>query len=225
MSTEPLLKIENEVPFAMPIYWWIHLDDIPLDTLVKPSRHYERPFLAWETVRKLRNPFFDNGTGFEGYLVGVCHSPDEALARLIGLCQGILDNLHRLHRMDYTFRARSMKTLTGECSDVKAMYEWSAQLGAALARLRCNIRQNRRTERFQTETYYIVNRLPMIDYHEEDSTIEQRYLIGFCRAPASRVHVTLQALRPSEQDAWLVAQYIGRFGHPLVRQFLRAGLS
>ena len=95
------------------------------------------------------------------------------------------------------------------------------RLGAALAKLRCNVRQNRRTERFQTETYYIVNRLPTISYRVEDSTIEQEYLIGFCTAPGSRVHITLQSLKPSEQEAWLVATMIGRFGHPLVRQYLR----
>lgn len=221
MTAEPLLKIENQVPYGAPIYGWIHVDDIPLDTVVKPSRQYERPFLAWETVRKIRNPFFDNGTGFEGYFVGFCQSSDEALAKLLNVCQDMLLNVNRLHRMDYTFRSRLMKTLTGESCDYKAMYEWSAQLGAALAKLRCNVRQNRRTERFQTETYYIVNRLPMIAYHEEDRTIEQQYMIGFCTAPGSRAHITFQSLKPSDQDAWLVAQLIGRFGHPLVRQFLR----
>ncbi len=222
MTAEPLLKIENQIPYATPIYWWIHIDDIPLDAVVKPSRQYERPFLAWETVRKIRNPFFDNGTGFEGYFVGFCQSSDEALVRLLGLSQSILENICRLHRMDYTFKSRLMKTLTGEMCDTKAMYEWSAQLGAALAQLRCNVRQNRRTETFQIETYYIVNRLPMIAYYQEDRTIEQRYMIGYCHAPGSRAHITFHSLKPSQQEAWLVAQLIGRFGHPLVRQYLRS---
>lgn len=225
MNAQPLYTIKNEIPFASPIYYWIHIGDIPLDTLVAPSRHFERPYLAWETVRKLRNPFFDNGTGFEGYFVGFCKSPDEALHRVLTLSQDMLDSIHRLHRMDYATQSRLMKTLAGESSSLSEMREWSDLLGATLAKLRTNVRQNRRAEIFQTETYYIVSRLPTIDYRVEDSTIEQSYRIGLCSVSGGRKHVSFHTLNASQQEAWRVAQLVGRFGHPLVRQYLRRGQS
>lgn len=215
------LEINSQVPFAAPIYWRIQLSSLELDHLVKLSRQYETPYLAWETVRRARNPFFENGTGFEGYFIGFCHSPDEALAAIVRTGQEILDRIWRLHGKDYRFKSRMMKTLSADESDRRTMHEWSAQLGATLGRLRCNIRQNHAATAFQEETYRTVYRLPMIVYEEYDATIEQRYLIGSARASGSRVRIGLTDLKPSDQDAWRVAQYIGRFGHPLVRQFLR----
>ncbi|MDL1885255.1 hypothetical protein FBR01_16585 [Anaerolineae bacterium CFX8] len=220
MST--LLQIENHIPFAAPIRYWIEIDETTLDEMVKQSRQFERAFLAWETVRKQRNPFFENGTGFEGYFVGTCHSPEEALEAILKLNRDILDRIHRLHRMDYGFQSRLMKTLTGDIYDPAAMQEWSAQLGAALGRLRAGIYYNEQASRFQTETYRSVYHLPLIFYRQKNDAIEQRYAVNFGSPRGGRVLVEPGLLKPREQDAWLVAEYVGRFGHPLVRQFLRS---
>jgi hypothetical protein len=133
----------------------------------------------------------------------------------------MLENITRLHRSDYRFQSRLMKALTGELYDPQAMYEWSGQFGAALARLRSHLHQNHEADVFHAETYRIVDRLPMIVYHESETAIEQHYEIGHCSASGARLHVGLGDVKPTQQEAWLVAQYIGRFGHPLVRQFLR----
>jgi hypothetical protein len=219
--SEPVLQIKNQIPFAEPIYGRIHLRNQPLDTLVKPSRQYETPYLAWETVRKLRNPFFVNGTGFEGYFIGICHSPDEALAAILRVNEELLKSISRLHGLDYSYKRRLMKTLTDDLDDPRAIAEWSALLGAALGKLRSNVRRCQPAESFQNETYRIVSRLPTINYEESRCAIAQHYIIGYCDCKGLKAHISLSDPKQSQQDAWLVACRIGRFGHPLVRQFLR----
>jgi hypothetical protein len=90
-----------------------------------------------------------------------------------------------------------------------------------LGKLRMLIFHNREAEAFQARTYQIVRALPPIVYHEAAEDVTQTYLIGTGSANAvGRLLVTLPMLKPSQQDAWLVAENIGEFGHPLVRQVL-----
>jgi hypothetical protein len=223
MSGKRILKIESTVPFSSSMYWWLRaVQDLSLEALIQSSRQYDRPYLAWETVRRRRNPFFENGTGFEGYLIGVCRSPDEALEQILLVGQGMLDNIIRLHRSDHSFKSRLIKTLLGEAYYPKAVAEWSVQLGATLARLHCNLLQNPQADDFHAETYRIVNDLPPISYRPGDHTLKQAYVLEsnggrrFVKAV-----VDLHMLKPLQQDAWLVAQSVGKFGHPLVREFTR----
>ncbi len=217
------LAIDSNVPFSESIDCWLHLGaERRLQTLVRESALFERQFLAWETIRKGRNPYFMNGTGFEGYLVGVCQSAEEALDSLLGLAQGMLNSISRLHRLDSRFRSRLMKTVTGELSDLEAMAEWSAQLGAALAILRCHLLYERKTADFQLETYRVVRSLPPICYWNGDHIIRQRYVVYIPAAPCvEKTTVNVHALKPDDQDAWLILQSVGKFGHPLLREFLR----
>jgi hypothetical protein len=117
-----------------------------------------------------------------------------------------------------------MKTLTQESSDVKAMQVWSAQLGAAIAQLRCNLYNNHDGDLFRIETYRTVQTLPPIDYGLTDHCIEQTYVLGRS-SQQPKVAVHRNGLKPSEQDAWLVAWSIGEFGHPLVRAYLEASYT
>jgi hypothetical protein len=113
-----------------------------------------------------------------------------------------------------------MRTLVGEDNDPKAIYVWAAELGAAIARLRCNLQNNPEGDYFRIETYRIVRSLPEIHYQENEGTIYQSYWLGEQHS-GSPVTVQLNTLKPCDQDAWLVATSIGRFGHPLVRIYLR----
>jgi hypothetical protein len=219
LSTQPG-QVDCPVPFGQLLYWWRRYGSYPFNDLIKESRRYEAPFLSWEEVRKIRNPFFDEGTGFEGYFVGVCPGAEAALEAVIAANRAILRNIQRDFRLDYGFRNRMMRTLTGEISDPKAMYVWAAELGAAIARMRCNLQRNPEGDSFRIETYRIVRSLPEIRYQEDDTTIEQSYWLG-SRRPYQRITVSLDTLNPTDQDAWLVATSIGRFGHPLLRIYLR----
>ncbi len=216
------VKYESPIPFAVSIYSWLQVDRTTLDLLAHHSRLFERSYLAWETVRKTRNPFFDKGTGFEGYFIGVCRSPEETLERILALSRAMLQNICRMHPRDWRFRSRLMHTLVGEQYDARALAEWSAQFGAALARLRPNLRRNPLATAFQMDTYRQVGGLPHITYQEQDAIIEQVYVLaqyhlnGFIRMP-----VDSATLPESDQEAWLIARRIGLFGHPLVRQYLR----
>ncbi len=223
MSGERVLKIESAVPFSTSIYWWLQaVREQSLDALIQASRHYDRSYLAWETVRMRRNPFFENDTGFEGYLVGLCSSPDEALDRILLVGQEMLNSIVRLYRSDYTFKSRLIKTLAGESYDPRAMEEWSIQFGAMLARLRCNLLQSAQAGDFHTETYRIVNDLPPITYHADEHDLRQAYVLESDDPQrAARLVIDLATLKPSQQDAWLVARSVGKFGHPLVREFTR----
>lgn len=216
-----LLTIDNEVPFGEEIFCRLRLKAADLDNLVKHDE-MEHRYLAWETVRKAHNPFFVCGTGFEGYFVGICHSPDEALSKILAVSQGILDAMARLYRFEYGFESRLMKTLTREASDPKAMNLWSAYLGAALARLRGQCLGNQTAQHFRSETYALISDLPGIKYHLVDHDVLQHYVLRKqLKADTALLEITPGMLNRTQQDAWLIATNIGEFGHPLVREFLR----
>ncbi|MEO8606409.1 MAG: hypothetical protein ABI690_00885 [Chloroflexota bacterium] len=211
--------LSGPIPFADSFYWWLKLHNIGLADLVKASRRYEHPYLAWEVVRKNRNPFFVTGTGFEGYYIGVCDSPEAVLDAIILTSRNILTNIMREYRMDYGFKSRLMKTLLGEVSDPKAIGIWAAEFGATIARLRRNLQHNIEGDTFRIDTYRAVKSLPFIDYREDDHQIMHNYSIGY-PIPKPKIQVTMDSIHSTDQDAWLVAWSIGRFGHPLVREYL-----
>lgn len=222
-SVSKVVEVRSEVPFGRTLYATLKLKDQPLDKLVHHGP-MESHYLAWETVRKGTNPFFQKGTGFEGYLVGRCSTPEAALEAIITANQHILDAIARLYRFQYQFRSRLMKTLVQDASDPQAIHVWSAYLGAELGKLRVLIFHNRQAEAFQAHTYQIVHTLPPMVYHEAAEDVTQTYMIGTgSEDRAGRLLVTLSMLNPSQQDAWLVAENIGEFGHPLVRQMLDHG--
>lgn len=214
------ITIDSEVPFGRALYAWLALRNLHLDRLVQHGE-MEKRYLAWETVRKQTNPFFEQGTGFEGYLVGYCPNPEAALETVLAVNQHILDAIGRLYRYQYNFRSRLMKTLLREDGDASLIHIWSEYLGAELARLRVQVLLNPTARYFQAHTYQLARMLPPIVYHEHDGDVTQTYAVGAADSlPADRLAVSLALLKPDQQDAWLVAENIGEFGHPLVRTLL-----
>lgn len=214
--------VESEVPFGRSLYTWLFLNDLHLNQLVRHDSR-EKHFLAWETVRKQTNPFFLEGTGFEGYLVGRCATPDAALDAIVSINQNILDAIARLYRFQSSLRAKLMKTLVRESSEPEAIHIWSAYLGAELGKLRAQMLQNPEAQGFQNQTYNSIRSLPPMVFHEIQDDVTQTYAIGSSGNNRGKLAINLQILKPSQQDAWLVAQNIGQFGHPLVRRFLDRG--
>ena len=216
------LRINNQVPFAASISGWLTLNQVDLPVLEAISHQYDAHYLAWQTVRKERNPYFVNGTGFEGYFVGTCTTSDEALTRILAVGQGMLKSIVLLHRFEYRFHSRLMKTLVGEYCDFEALYEWNALFGAALARLHCQVMQDQKAAAFREETYRLVDPQPEIHYLIHTGTLEQEYYVPHDTSGSDhRILVTDGRLNTPDQDAWLVAQSVGRFGHPLVRTCLQ----
>ena len=214
------MRIDSEVPFGHELHGWLLLNNLRLDQMVHHDSR-EAHYLAWETVRKERNPYFSQGTGFEGYLIGRYTTPDAALDAILNINQNILDAIARLYRYQPGLRAKLMKTLAREDSDPALMHIWSAYLGAELGKLRAQILSNKEAQAFQTGTYNIIRNLPPVIYHEKDSDVTQTYAIGSgTNGTHSKMIISPQILKPSQQDAWLVAANIGEFGHPLVRRFL-----
>lgn len=217
------IRIHSCVPFADAIYWSLRLSGLSLQALAH-DRRYDQAYLAWEQVRQRTNPFFDPGTGFEGYLIGLCDSPEQALERLLGTMHGVLDGIARCHPRQYAKQNTLMKTLTGEKYDAAMVDLWSTWLGVVLAKLRCNLFHNKAGDKFRSRTYQLVGGLPPIQYQEVHQHIEQDYcLCAGCSN--SRLHVGLPDLNGHDQEAWLVALHLGRFGHPLVRQLLTHSLT
>jgi hypothetical protein len=214
--------IQSPIPYGATLYGWLQLHDMSLDKLAQQSHRYDRAYLAWETVRLVRNPFFTCGTGFEGYFVGICQSPEEMLARLLEIGHAMLASNARMYRYEFAFKSKLMKTLRGERIDRQAIEVWSALLGATLAKLRCHVYYHDSTYRFQNETYWAVNRLPYITYRLRDHRLEQEYrLPHFNNGYIGKSNFSLNALKPSDYDAGLVVSEIGCFGHPLLRAYLR----
>lgn len=221
MQMKKTLEVTNIVPCANIIYWYLRVHDLPLEKLA--NRHYEAPYLAWQIVRKVRNPFFTNGTGFEGYLVGYCDTFEDVLETLLKTGHDILAAIARAYRLEYGFRAKLMKTLTGEICNLDAIQIWCAYLGVSVARLRCNLLHNKIGRKFHEETYRLVTHHPDIHYQIIDHRIMQNYMIesGYMKGDPV-VDIPITQLKPSDQDAWQVIQSIGKFGHPLIRHLLNA---
>lgn len=217
--------IHSHVPFGAMLHDWLYLHQAPLNTIVHHNT-IEQHYLAWETVRKQTNLYFEQGTGFEGYLVGVCDTPEAALEQTLQIGQNILAAIQRLYRFEYGFKARLMKTLLREAADPHAVQLWAAYLGAALGRLRCQIITNPRALAFQRKTYLMAGCLGPMRYFDQPDKIDQVYTLPILpERDTRRITITLEALRPDQQDAWQVAAEIGEFGHPLVREYVRQGDS
>jgi len=193
-----------------------------MNQLVGHSCRYDHAYLAWEAVRKVRNPFFIDGTGFEGYYVGQGLSAEAVAANLIGIGQHILESNDRLYRFNFSFRRRLVKTLFTEANDPQAMDVLAAQFGAALGKLRCNLLTNERTRHFQTETYQKTGHLPAIQYTQKDQLIRQIYTLPLHdRQTDPQWNLSLETLvKPRDADAYQAVKSIGKFGHPLVRGYL-----
>ncbi len=222
-------KIEKRAPFASALYIHASLYDVHLNDMGARTR-IEKNYLAWETVRKKTNPYFVEGTGFEGYIVGTCPTPIMALEAIVEVNQHLLDAIGRLYRFQIGFQSRLMKTLVGESDDPESIHIWSAYLGAELGRLRTHVPRNKSAILFQNQTYAIVAVLPPMVYRTQNNTIIQNYGIGYLDNPVAviepnlaKMDIKVNMLNPSQQTAWLVATNIGRFGHPLVRSFLDKG--
>ncbi len=224
-------KIEKPVPFGQALYVHSGIYDVRFNEMPTKTR-IEKNYLAWETVRKKTNPYFDEGTGtgFEGYIVGTCQTPDAALETILNANQHILDAIARLYRFEASFRSRLLKTLVGEISDPESIHIWSAYLGAELGRLRVHVPRNKEAILFQNQTYQIVAIIPPMTYRKVERDVMQDYGVGYVdnavsvmAANQAKLNVQGKMLNPSQQTAWLVASNIGRFGHPLVRNFLDKG--
>jgi hypothetical protein len=216
-----IAKIDETVPFGECIYWWLRFHpEKRFDVLVRHSAEYEKQYLAWQEVKIARNPYFENGTGFEGYFVGDCTSPEQALEKILQVGETVLRNLFRLHPHEHRFHTTLLKALTADVADLRAISEWSAELGAEVARLHCNVSHNKIADHFQQETYRLVRTLPPICYVTDEHTIEEHYSVVSTRLQADKMTVNPASLTESQQEAWLVAQSMSRFGHPLVREYL-----
>lgn len=220
-SLKGLLTVRSNVPYSGAMAAWLAIYNLPLATLETPSRWYERAFLAWETVRRVRNPFFIEGTGFEGYYIDLCHSPEEMTERLLVLGHDMLASHDRLYPYDTRFKSRLMRVLTGETDDLKALLSWSALLGATLARLRAWAVVRPAAGAFQAETYRMTSVLPGIVYTPHDHWLAQAYTIPFPMGlHTDKLDISPEALKPADQDAALIVWTVGKLGHPLVRQYL-----
>jgi hypothetical protein len=216
-----VLTIESLVPFGSLISTWTQLNTLALQRLIHHSRQYEKGYLAWETVRKVRNPFFVDGTGFEGYYVGYFCSPEQVAEQLLQIGHSILDSNYRLYRFNHIFRLKLLKTLYGEIEDPQTVEVLAAQFGAVLGRLRCNLLTNSEARFFQSETYLGTSSLPAICYRWTSFNIEQRYAVS--AIPLGRAlggSIGFGQLSPVDSDAGAAVASIGKFGHPLVRAYL-----
>ncbi|MCB9454222.1 MAG: hypothetical protein H6672_22540 [Anaerolineaceae bacterium] len=211
--------IESQVPFGRTLHNCLYIKGTTLDNIIQHDQ-VETHYLAWETVRKQVNPFFRNGTGFEGYVIGQCANSEAALETILEINQSILDAIARLYHGQYRFHSRLMKTLTRETCDIEALHIWSAYLGAELGKLRAQSLENIEAQLFRRNTYALVKKLPPISYHDVGNAVLQVYGVGVSDKPVQKLLILPEMLNPTQQEAWIVAQTIGEFGHPLIRQNL-----
>lgn len=219
-------QIESKTPFSHELYVRVGLYHLDLNGATVKDQ-IEQRYLAWQTVRKKTNPYFVEGTGFEGYLVGTCTSSLEALETILKVGQHILDAIAHLYRFESDNQSRLMRTLSGDFYDAKMTHIWSSYLGAELGMLRTHVPRNKAAVLFQTQTYQIVSLLPRIKYRPDHQDLMQKYAIGFLDASVltgmsnpAKIDVRALALTDSQQLAWHVVSHVGQFGHPLVRKYL-----
>jgi len=211
-------RITNEVPFGQALHLWLHLHELPITQFIDHDR-VEQAYLAWETVRLENNPYFEHGTGFEGYFVGRCDDAEEALEAILAISQHILDAIARMYRFEIGLRTRLIKTLRRELYDPEAIHIWSSYFGAELGRLRMQVILEPEAQHFQIQTYRIIQMLPPIIYTDDDHDVMQSYSVASLPMPhLNKLDITPAVLNADQQEAWLVAENIGIFGHPLVRK-------
>jgi hypothetical protein len=222
-SSKGLLTVESLVPYSGAMVGWLHLYGLPLQTLEAPSRWYERAFLAWEMVRRVRNPFFSEGTGFEGYYIGLCATAEQMTDALLQLGHTMLTHNQQLYPHDTLFHDRLLWALTGENDDPEALLVWSAELGATLGRLRAWAASRPAAGSFQSETYRMTNTLPALQYTLANGRIAQTYTLPYpSTAQTHKLDITPASLHPADYEAAVVVWSVGKLGHPLVRQYLSA---
>jgi len=217
--THRLLMIEGQIPFGGLVVCLVRLAGIPWDVFIKSSRPYESAYLAWETVRQGRNPFFHKGTGFEGYLIGNCETAPEALQTLLSLGEEILASIPKSYNLEYGFRRKLMQTLYGSAANPRAIHIWGRQLGVILAELRPRVLQNGGSEVFRTQTYRAVDLLPPMFYRYERGVLVQTYFVDPFHNEHYPGKIWAESCLNSRTDraTWELVRQLGRFGHPLVR--------
>ena len=135
-------------------------------------------------------------------------------AKLLEIGYEMLERNCRLYRHQFTFKSKLRKTLNGDASDPKAIESWSVLLGAMVGPFRRNVY-------FNHETYWNVNRLPLINYYEHEQCIEQQNVLArSTHGCVSKPDFSLNMLNTSDSDDGLVVSTIGQFGHPLIRGYL-----
>lgn len=215
-------RIEGDVPFGDMLALW--LEELQFRrgaSISQVSHRFDRPYLAWESVRLVRNPYFEKGTGLEGYWIGQATSSEEVFDGLLHIGRDVLNSQVHLYRYQPNFRRRLMRALRGESIDFKVLTEWSVVLGAMLGRLRCNVHRNPVADTFRRETYRQVEGLPLIQYQEVGNDLRQVYELRDGEHPdGQRLYVDPNLLSTTDLEAWQIAASIGKFGHPLVRELL-----
>lgn len=220
-SAKGLLIVESDVPYSTAIVAWLRLRGLPLEAIEHPSRGYERAFLAWETVRRVRNPFFREGTGFEGYFIGQCSDADDMTHRLLALGQAMIDSNRRFYSPDSPLLPRLDAALTTDAADVEALLAWSSLLGAMLGRLRAAALRVPDAAIYQSDTYRMTNALPQISYTLAGGRIRQTYTLPYPSQSSQRkIAVDARLLPAPDRAAARVIWSVGKLGHPLVRQYL-----
>ena len=219
-------SIQNEPPFLEFIenVTWKEGDDDLLRSMVAKSHSHDPAYLGWQRVRKGLNPCGNFQTGFEGYLVGAADSPGAVRELLLATGIDIWNGIRLEHKHSFQRRNKLEKVIRGESSDPAAIAEWSAILGATLARQRARLLLNPQAKQFQSEVKQQVATLPKIQYVLEAGELRQKYMLPALQ-PCLSTPLTDGYLTDQEELAAVIMQEIGKFGHPLVRSALRVAHS
>lgn len=199
---------------------WLEIKGLSLRDLVGLVNHnQDRGLLAWQNVKFARNPFFAEGTGFEGYDFGLVQSSAEELENLISDGQGILDSIARLHRNDRQYINVLINTLYGDQHEPRAINEWTDILGALLAKKRAKLINNPVGEKFRTETHTIVGALPKVQWHHSGDNIIKSFSLGQSVDVTGKPKLESYDLTSKQEEALAVMMLLGEYGDPLIRLF------
>ncbi|PIR63742.1 MAG: hypothetical protein CO156_00665 [Candidatus Pacebacteria bacterium CG_4_9_14_3_um_filter_40_12] len=214
ISVPPLLEyVENAI--------WKAEDEAEVKRLLDASREHERRYFGWEMNRKGITPVGFLYTGLEGFLVGLGLSADEAHARIMQYGLDIVDGIYRAHSTSYDSRKQLERVMRGESSRAAAVEEWSAILGATLARRRAEITTNHSAQEYRRMVSERAQTLPKIKYTvDSNGQIKQEYFIA--TEPVSATNAPAYSPKNDrEAYAQLVTRRIGIVGHPLLRAAMR----
>jgi hypothetical protein len=214
--------IETACPFGEWLAFLVSKTGYHLDDLNQYSDRLMLAYLAWEYVRDGRNPYFRNGTGLEGYLIGRVNHGEEARETLALIGQRILDVAVKRHGSygwaDSIFRIAANQEL--HLTDRKRMREvldiLDSVFGAELARQRSQMLLCSEAVKFRQETYELVKLRPDINH----TILGGKLVMSYC-LPSETVNdkqeLTMLGLNPHQQEGLLVAMGIGRMGVPAIR--------
>lgn len=174
-------------------------------------------FLAWMLMRE-RNPFFTQGTGWEGYAVAHTVQPAHVLEWELQLGKSMIDRMYEANPPG-SVRQEYLRFMEGKLSVANLRY-WNAAFGAELARQRARTLQHPLARAYRLQTYQQLPTISEVSVALEFGTSFEQYMLPQIELhQVQRIDLSREFERMTDlqQVSLRLLCLLGMLGHPAVR--------